>query len=471
MVVPETEWGKLYEKVEFASRPLARTWSVSLSETTTIDREAYRNDTDVDAASGEYEQMLREQYAAGHYPRSEGHRKSLRSRFGEGDRSALAEDPHYGAMIDEFIRDDVAEYERGRRAVLADRSFSIEATYVVDTERGIKGERRYLAYYMNGEEEAGFKDRRQLVALNGEYRREYVPTQNAGFVDRGLAERPAALVLELGTPPLVRAGLPSAGVSSVWVLENLTSASVEDTPEGRAYRLCFVDEFAGGAGNVVEAWVLPEKGYRVYRQRDYMHGCLTTEVVFDDYRELAPGAWYPFHQSVVGNMYPRLPDGMAERLASGELSIGSPEVLASQVLTSTNQRERWIRDVAIDIDLEGETFTLEFPQGTLIHDSVLAEGDGNPLLYRVGETVTDSALGVESLLPAYDLQSEAPRRTASPAAEGGTDDRPGAAVPLARAERRQGKVAFAVVLMVLVAVVGSLALVRIGRRGSRRPTA
>jgi len=348
--------------------------------------------SDLARRTSDYETKLRNQLTTGSYTPSRAQLQRLQEEFGTSNYQSLLGNPTVRLLMDEWVEREVEAYRA--RLILQSSSKYEEGqiSYTIAPDDRLRVERTWHTR-LRGDEPLGAQASRQdVTVITSESLRRYMPDKAAGTIMHGTAHDPGILDGALDWLDPRAAGKPNA--FAVDKPDAVTSVATEQTPEGEALRLLVEQEFKPGVGNVFVMWVLPNKGYSLYRYEQYMHGTLKKVKEFGEYVELEPGVWYPKRQRCE-IIRAHLPEEILEQLTSGLLSLGAHEVLSGQVIDRSEVCERLVESVEIGGEPPASAFELTFPQGTTIADHTLADGQGRAFQYRVGELAAKSTASAE----------------------------------------------------------------------------
>jgi len=331
----------------------------------------------IEAQVQDYEAKLRADIAAGNVPD--------RWRRGPNPEDPLIplDDPRMQARIEQQVRSMV----ESQRTALVDFSQPTEekkrVTFYLAQDGRVRLESDYAYFKRGGAEDAQFAGRKEIVVLTPAFQKNYYPNSKMGMVYEGLEKNPRATIWDLGAPSPARAGAPASAIGKA---ENVVSTTAVATPEGEALKVVFRDACQKpGVGNVHVLWVLPEKGYRLFKKETYIHGRLVQTGEYDGYQEVQPGLWFPMHQ-VTQIVKAELPAEIEAALKAGSLDRASDQVFANQQIIERRKTERRFARALWREEVPDGMFDLQFPPGTRVYDYVLG-ADGRPLKYVVGDLV------------------------------------------------------------------------------------
>ena len=263
--------------------------------------------------------------------------------------------------------------EEGRTIKFTDN----ESIYF-DLDKGVRLESSRLDY-KKGNKELDRKDyfQGEIRVVNPSIQNRYFKDRNYGEIRQGFSSDIANLFSAFSVPSLSYAGKSLA--SKAIQLEYLVSAESVETPEGPGIQLVYHYEWKPGSGMLYFTTILPDKAYSVYEEKKYANGRIHLHDIYDNYKEISSGIWYPMHQKNTTIPSANLPPGIQDKLVAGELNFLSPEVLQSQIYEMHQITERWIEKVELDILIEEKQFTFDFPSDTTVKDYTKINEDGRSL--------------------------------------------------------------------------------------------
>jgi len=223
---------------------------------------------------------------------------------------------------------------------------------------------------------------RIIYTLNKQSFVEHMPERKFAMVHEGSGDRPWQQQTQLGLPNVLHGGNPVT-VPPHWTSKQIVSSEAVETAEGKATKLVMAEPGAAGIGTTIAIWILPAKGYSVFRSESYMHGKLRGVRQYGGYKEIEAGQWYPFNQKVE-HIDAVLPPDVEQKLKSGELSITSEQVLKSQIVQRSRGGELALESVKINGPIDEQQFSITMPTGTAVSDYVLGRSPGMPYEYVVG---------------------------------------------------------------------------------------
>lgn len=377
----DPRFADLHARLEFASDPTFETARVS-GEERLLTRE--RREPAVDAAQKvlDFKRQLRSDIESGKVSIGSQEIELMRNEFGTDKLEEILTIPRARGMVDQHISSRAEEYRIRITSPRTTHDFKQKGLWIVDQARGGRAEREFTEVRINDVVQEGFVGRTDVEVVNGAYSKLRADRIEYGRILHGLNDEPSRFAQITGTPSITLAGRPV--VRGVWEASQVRRVEEVTTPEGPALKVWY-SQVAGepllGATSVM--WVLPEQGYSLYRAENFDNGALSSLQEYSQFVNTDAGTPYPKAQKTqIFNSTP-LPKLVSDGYATGELSLGDPNVEMLQERDVYMLTERAVSKIETDIQVEDSLFELEFPANTLIQDFRVIDG-GHPLTYRLG---------------------------------------------------------------------------------------
>jgi hypothetical protein len=295
-----------------------------------------------------YEKDLREKIERGELALSEGYRQRLQQDFGVTDYRKVLNNPMVRHAVNVYVETLVKTHRQD--LFLNNSPTEEEVQFRIDaaTNRGARIHTVVLKKIFAKEPDSEAVGEEKMMTVNSKELKEFYVKGKAGILSKGESSHRGLIASLLGDPSLMRAGQPRV---TAWSEKDLKNVQSEDTPEGKSLKF----SFDSGDRYTAIMWVLPAKGYRIFREELAFRGEITNVETYGNYEEIEPGHWFPKKQHF-------------ERYEQRKL---------------IEVQDRNIETIKPNPKLSDDTFDQEFPNGTSVTD--LRNGsNAAPLHYAVG---------------------------------------------------------------------------------------
>lgn len=362
----------------------------------TIEKRGLSNEEIQRRADAYFEKLTRDRNA-GILPLTKAQLEAYEKESGLSENE-LRQDPIFNQIVDRLIKNMATAYRNSLFHTQSNLYEKRQVSYWVAPDFRARKESTLEVQSFNGAVQIDKAGIFNVTAVNSENTKILSPQDKTGQILKGSRER-IDYYLDLGMDGfmLTKAGRSRAGYTA----ENIAALEEAVVNNQRIYRVIITVHIGPGMSVTYMNEYFPEYGYCLKSSYVFENNQLVSGILYDQYRQIEPGLWYPMSQAEEKYERKAIPSDIQERLAQKNISYQElASCLAEAVVV---QRKRLLLEtVQREISIPDSLFDLQFPLGTSVLDFTVPPGpNGTVLNYTTGFN-TEEQMAAESALSTFE---------------------------------------------------------------------